>query len=129
MRIAAAQPYFACRRLAAACDWRKGLVGGEDGYMHIHPNQNNLNIQINALEAAEKAAAQREAAETRRKLREFSAKTAAESAYGEDCVVKLGARQESQEQAKGRGEAEKGPEGGPKADTGGGPAKPVSEWA
>ena len=110
-------------------DWWKDLVAEEDGYMHIHPNQNNLNVQMNALDAAEKAAAQREAAETRRKLREFSAKVAAESACGEDCVVKLGARQESQEQPKGRREADQGTEGDSKAGAGGGPAKPVSEWA
>jgi len=104
--------------------------------MHIHPNQNNLNIQINALDAAEKAAAQREAAETRRKLREFSAKVAAEGACGEDCVVKLRARQESQEQPKGRRDTEQGTEAASKAGAGasnagaaGEPAKPVSEWA
>ena len=97
--------------------------------MHIHPNQNNLNVQMNGLDAAEKAAAQREAAETRRKLREFSAKVTAEAAYGEDCVVKLGARQESQEQSKGRSQADRGAGGGSDSGAGGGPAKPVSEWA
>lgn len=97
--------------------------------MHVHNNQNNLNVQMNALDAAEKAASHREAAETRRKLREFSAKIAAEGAYGEDCVVKLGTRHESQEQSKGRRAAEKGSEGASKAGAGDGTARPVSEWA
>jgi hypothetical protein len=97
--------------------------------MHVHNNQNNLNVQMNALDAAEKAAAQREAAETRRKLRDLSAKIAAEGAYGEDCVVKLGTRHESQEKSKRRREADKGSEGASKAGAGAGPARPVSEWA
>ncbi len=74
--------------------------------MHIHGNQLNPNIQLNALDAAERAAAQREAAETRRKLRAFAAKVAGESGYGEDCVVKLVTRQEPQypdQAAKPRG--------------------------
>jgi len=66
--------------------------------MHIHANQINPNAQLDALYAAEKAAAQREAARTRKKLLEFASVLAGE--LGEPCVVRLGAREESQEQRK-----------------------------
>ena len=44
--------------------------------MHIHPNQINANVQMDALYAAEKAAAKREVECTRRKLLEFAADAA-----------------------------------------------------
>jgi len=66
--------------------------------MHIHANQSNPNIQLNALYAAEKAEAERETERTRKKLMEFASVLAGEA--GEACVVKLGARDKSQEQEK-----------------------------
>jgi hypothetical protein len=66
--------------------------------MHVHTNQINPNAQLDALYAAEKAAAQREAARTRKKLLEFASVLAGE--VGEPCVVKLGAHEESQEQSR-----------------------------
>ena len=68
--------------------------------MHVHPNQINPTIQTDALYAAERAAAKREAERTRKKLLEFASELAGEADSGEACVVRLGAREESQEQAK-----------------------------
>ena len=40
--------------------------------MHVHPNQINANTQMDALYAADKAAAKREVERTRRKLMEWA---------------------------------------------------------
>ncbi|MFZ0770083.1 MAG: hypothetical protein WCA49_18225 [Candidatus Sulfotelmatobacter sp.] len=64
--------------------------------MHIHPNQINANAQLDALYAADKAAAKREAERTRRKLLEFASELAGEAESGEDCIVQLGAHEEGQ---------------------------------
>jgi hypothetical protein len=66
--------------------------------MHVHANQNNPNIQLNTLYAAEKAEAKRETERTRKKLMEFASVLSGEA--GEACVVKLGAHNGSKEQAK-----------------------------
>jgi hypothetical protein len=50
------------------------------------------------LYAAEKAAAKREAARSRKKLSEFTSKLLGELDSGEACVVRPGGDQESQEQ-------------------------------
>lgn len=68
--------------------------------MHVHPSQINPNAQLDALYAAEKAAAKREAARTRKKLSEFASKLLGELESGEACVVRLGADEESEEQGK-----------------------------
>jgi hypothetical protein len=68
--------------------------------MHIHPNQINPNTQLDALYASARAAAKREAANTRKKLLEFASEVAGESDSEEACVVKLEAREESREQPK-----------------------------
>jgi len=68
--------------------------------MRVHPNQINPNTQLNALYAAERAAATREAGRTRKKLLEFGSELAGESDSGEDCVVTLREHEESQEQAR-----------------------------
>ncbi|MGA2813701.1 MAG: hypothetical protein ABSG16_20045 [Candidatus Acidiferrum sp.] len=96
--------------------------------MHIHSNQMNPNIQLDALEAAQKAAAQQEAANTRKKLREFSAKVGAESELGEDCVVKLGKREEPESQTE---REQRNPKSGkkPKNEGAAGAKDSVSEWA
>jgi hypothetical protein len=66
--------------------------------MHIHANQPNPNVQLNALYAAEKAEAKRETERTRKKLTEFASVLAGEC--GEPCVVKLEEHEQPQEQAK-----------------------------
>jgi hypothetical protein len=109
-------------RLREACVRRRAP-------MHIHSNQLNPNMQLNAAEAAEKAAAQREAANTRRKLREFSAKVGGEAEFGEDCVVKLARREEAQGQT---GSEQQNPRNGKKQKAEAATAganDPVSEWA
>jgi hypothetical protein len=68
--------------------------------MHVHANQINPNAQLDAIYAAEKAAAAREAARTRRKLVEFASELAGESGTGDGCVVRVGARDEPQQQKK-----------------------------
>jgi hypothetical protein len=65
--------------------------------MHIHPNQINPNTQLDALYAADKAAAKREIERTRRKLLEFASEIAGE-ADEEDCIVQLGAHEEGRKQ-------------------------------
>jgi hypothetical protein len=69
--------------------------------MHVHANQINPTAQTDALYAAERAAAKRAAEGTRRKLLEFASELAGE-ADSEACVVKLGAREQAEEQAKPR---------------------------
>ena len=68
--------------------------------MHIHPNQINPNAQLDALYAADKAAAKREAERTRRKLMELASEIAGEADSGEDCIVQLGAHEDGQKQQK-----------------------------
>jgi hypothetical protein len=68
--------------------------------MHGHSNQINSSTQLDALYAAEKAAATRQAERTRKRLLESASKLAGESDSGDACVVKLGTHEESQEQAK-----------------------------
>jgi hypothetical protein len=68
--------------------------------MHIHPNPINANAQLDALYAADKAVAKREAESTRRKLMEFASEIAGEAESGEDCIVQLGAREEGQKQQR-----------------------------
>jgi len=65
--------------------------------MHVHANQINPNAQLDALNSAQRAAAKQEAARTRKKLLEFASEVAGEGDSGEGCVVKLGARGESEE--------------------------------
>ncbi len=57
--------------------------------MHIRPNQMNPNIQLDAMYAAEKAAAKAEAARTRRKLQEFASEL-----DGEAYVVEVDSQEE-----------------------------------
>ncbi len=70
--------------------------------MHVHANQVNPNAQTDALYAAERAAAKRAAEGTRRKLLEFASELAGEAESEEGCVVKLGAREQAEEQAQPR---------------------------
>jgi len=66
--------------------------------MHIHASQINPNAQLDALYAAEKAAAKKETERTRKKLSEFASALAGEA--GEPCVVRVGTNEESGEHAK-----------------------------
>jgi hypothetical protein len=68
--------------------------------MHIRPNQLNPNAQLDAIYAAERAAAKRTAEGTRRKLLESASGLAGDADSEEDCVVKLGSREESREQER-----------------------------
>jgi hypothetical protein len=70
--------------------------------MHIRPSQINPNIQLDAMYAAEKAAAKQEAERTRKKLMEFASKLAGESESGEASIVEIGAREESREESRQR---------------------------
>jgi hypothetical protein len=66
--------------------------------MHVHASQINPNAQLDALYAAEKAAAKKETERTRKKLSEFASALAGEA--GEACVVRVGTNKESREHAK-----------------------------
>jgi hypothetical protein len=66
--------------------------------MHIHPNQINPKMQLDSLHAAEKAAAEREIERTRKKLLESASKLAGQADSEEDCIVKLGSRDQEQKQ-------------------------------
>jgi hypothetical protein len=95
--------------------------------MRVHGNQINPYAQLDALRAAEKAAAKKEAARTRKKLSEFASKLAGEA---EGYVVEVGAREESQEQAKGQDQQGEG--GGKRGEKQAGTEKTVtsvSDWA
>ncbi len=95
--------------------------------MHIHPNQINPNAQSDALYASERAAAKREAANTRKKLLDFASELARESDSEQACVIKLGENKESREQAKQQNQ------GGPKKQkpqsASGDADNIISDWA
>lgn len=96
--------------------------------MRVHANQVNPNAQLDALYSAQRAAAKQEAARTRKKLIEAASELAGEAYSEEACVVKLGAREESQEQPKREdqprdGKKEKEPAGSSDGD------KSISDWA
>jgi len=95
--------------------------------MRIHQNQINPNAQLDAMYAAQKAAAKREAGKTRKKLFESASEIAAE-ADAEPFVVQLQQRQDSGSSSKRNFRsllARKGSKA--KADTGNQP--PLSDWA
>ncbi|MGD0413790.1 MAG: hypothetical protein ABSA80_00415 [Terriglobales bacterium] len=97
--------------------------------MHVHANQINPNTQFDAVCAAERAAANREAARTRKKLSEFASKLAAALDSG-DSVKGLGPREESQEPAKRQNQQSQGSRTKPTegADTAG-VHNSISDWA
>jgi hypothetical protein len=76
--------------------------------MHVHANQINPNAQLDALYAAGRTAAKREAASTRKKLSESASELAGEAETGEACVVKLGAREEPEEETKRQNQPSQG---------------------
>jgi hypothetical protein len=66
----------------------------KDIFMHIHPNQLNPNIQMDANYAAEKAAAKAAAERTRRKLMESASELAGEAAAEEAYVLEVESEEE-----------------------------------
>jgi hypothetical protein len=93
--------------------------------MRVHTNPVNPNAQLDALYSAQRAAAKREAARTRKKLSEFASELAGENESGEACVVRLEGREDSQEGAKrqGSGKSQKERPGEGDAD------RSISDWA
>jgi hypothetical protein len=77
--------------------------------MHVHANPINPNMQLDALCAAEKAAAKRAAESTRKKLLEFTSELGGEADSEEACVVKLGAREEAEEEAQQQNSRDRSP--------------------
>jgi hypothetical protein len=67
--------------------------------MRVHQNQINPNAQLDAMYAAQKAAAKREAESTRKKLLEFASELSGD-ADSDACVVKLGPRGNSEEKPR-----------------------------
>jgi hypothetical protein len=76
--------------------------------MHLHANQINPNAELNAVYAAAKTAATPEARRTRKKVLELASKLAGESDSGDACVVRLGAHEQSQDQAKQQNQQNQG---------------------
>ncbi len=67
--------------------------------MRVHANQINPNTQFDAVCAAARAEANREAARTRKKLSAFASKLATAMDSGEDSFMRVGPHEGSQEQA------------------------------
>jgi hypothetical protein len=89
-------------------------------FMRVHPNQVNPNPQLDAMYAAQKAAAKREAARTRKKLSDFASALAGEADNDAAFTVSLEDRDEEsrdQRSSQQRREAE------PAADN------TISDWA
>jgi hypothetical protein len=66
--------------------------------MHVHANQMNPYAQLDAADAAQKAASKRAAEKTRKKLLEFASALAGEADSEGVCLVKLQEREYSQEE-------------------------------
>jgi hypothetical protein len=97
--------------------------------MHVHGNQVNPYAQLDALYAAEKAAAKKEAARTRKKLSDFASKLAGE-AGAEGGIVEVKASEESQERTNGQNQQGQGGGKRQKEPTGAEPAaRTISDWA
>jgi hypothetical protein len=94
--------------------------------MHVHASPINPNAQLDALYAAERAAAKREAERTRKKLLEFASELSGDADSAEGCVVELGAQGDTQEQRKEHGE-----QGGEKQKDGANSEEDnsISDWA
>jgi hypothetical protein len=93
--------------------------------VHIRPNQVNPNIQLDAMYAAEKAAAKQEAERTRRKLMKAASKLAGESESGEASIVEIGAREESREESGQREHPQKAKDEADSHDA----ERSLSDWA
>jgi hypothetical protein len=96
--------------------------------MHVHANPINQYAQLDALYSAQRAAAKREAARTRKKLSEFASELAGEAEAEEASVVRLEGDGESQEETKrqnlpGSGKKREGRCSAERADNS------ISDWA
>lgn len=97
--------------------------------MHIHLNQINANAQLDALYAADKAAAKREVERTRKKLLGFTSELAGETDSGEDCIVQLGPREEGHKQQNQQNQARhRNPKDKEQMDSEGA-ENSISDWA
>ncbi len=76
--------------------------------MHVHRAQFDPNLQLNYLGAAAKAEARKAAERTRKRLLEGASSLLGDE---EDCVVRLGAQEDSQDDAKQRQNDEKREDG------------------
>jgi hypothetical protein len=95
--------------------------------MHVHANQLNPNMQLNSVYSAERTAAQREAANTRKKLLDSASQVAGDAE--EACIVNLGEREESKEQ-KRRQNLPRRSKAAKRDETGEGDAdSSISDWA
>lgn len=65
--------------------------------MHIHANQTSLYAQLDARYAAESIDAKLAAENTRKKLKDLTSKLRGEDQFSQDCVVKLQAREDTEE--------------------------------
>jgi len=98
--------------------------------VHIRPSQVNPNIQLDAMYAAEKAAAKQEAERTRKKLMEVASKLAGQSESGEALIVEIGAREESREESSQQEQQEMVDAQKPKDETDSHDAeRSLSDWA
>jgi hypothetical protein len=92
--------------------------------MHVHSSPINLNAQLDALSSAQRAEGKREAARVRKRLSEFASELAGEAESGEDCVVKLGTREESEDAPKRQNQ-----QGGRKKENAEAAGSSISDWA
>lgn len=98
--------------------------------MRVHANQVNPYAQLDAMYAAQKAEAKRQAARTRRKLTESASRLAGESDCEEVYVARVEERQETEEQGKRQNPQKQDGRKGQKEPTESGEADgSVSEWA
>lgn len=97
--------------------------------MHVHANPINPNTQVDALCAAEKAAAKRAAESTRKKLLEFASELAGEADSEEACVVKLGAGEEAEEQAQQQDPRKQSPKKPTQLEDAENADSSISDWA
>ncbi len=94
--------------------------------MHVHGNQINPNVQLDAMYAAQKAEAKRAAERTRKKLLELASEAAGD-AEAEASVVRLGAREEAGGDTKQRDQRQSQ---GKKPDANEGQEESsISDWA
>lgn len=98
--------------------------------MHVHGNQFDPNIQMNAVYAAARAEAKRAADRTRKSLLNAPSTLAGEYDFEADCVVRLSGDGGSRENAsEGHGQnqgSQKNPNGQPDSDR---RIDPFSYWA
>jgi hypothetical protein len=68
--------------------------------MHVHPNQINPNVQLDALRATEKTASKAAAERTRRKLSEAASELAGDAAVEDAFVLEVEPREEGRDRRR-----------------------------